>query len=274
MNSFGPAHYVPILRWKRAEQGAMVDLFNLGTETSILTPLIELVPSQFIHNDNKRNISVGNQLLKTAVDIFKYWGNGPFFADLWLLPKDLRTETNSHPLVSLGHEARMRLLKLIPTTGLGRTRSYQSAVRSLVANDHLGVCIRLTLHEIENPKLESNLDGLLSYLSLKPEDADLVVDYQTINGSATSFPNLYTFLPHISEWRTFTVASGAFPDNLEGFNVGQHKHPRTDWIAWNRFVHTNSSPQKLPSYSDYTIQHPIYIELAPDIFPNFSASIR
>jgi hypothetical protein len=79
-------------------------------------------------------------------------------------------------------------------------------------------------------------------------------------------------VPELSEWRTFTIAIGHFPKDLTGFPVGEHLLPRLDWRYWRDQVTSSQGLPRIPSYGDYTIQHPVFGE--PPAFPNFSASIR
>lgn len=55
MFQFDSKHYVPILRWKQAEQTALAQLYK--HDSICLTPLVELVPENFIHKDSKGRIT-------------------------------------------------------------------------------------------------------------------------------------------------------------------------------------------------------------------------
>lgn len=84
--------------------------------------------------------------------------------------------------------------------------------------------------------------------------------------------NLESAIPTLNAWKTFTVASGAFPQDLQGFSIGQHLLPRADWRVWLRHVTARPRTLRLPSYGDYTIQWGYFAE--PPERANFSASIR
>jgi hypothetical protein len=271
---FDHVHYVPVLRWKRAEKHALCELFRHGTDTTRLTPLIEIVPTAFDPQRSGKAKSVDDVLSQTADDILNYWGLDRVFVDLWLLPPEVRSINGRHPFETLGEHARQRQLSLIPVTGLDRSRdaSYQSAVASLLRTDHLGGCIRLQLNDMQRSNLQSNLDRLLVNLNLSPEKVDLLVDCQIVANSSPDFASLCARIPYLHRWRTFTVASGNFPRDLTGFAVGLHKLERLDWLTWRDQVIGTSVVPRRPSYGDYTIQHPIYVEPPPGANP--SASIR
>ncbi len=173
----------------------------------------------------------------------------------------------------LGEEARIRQLSLIPVTGLKRNNDYQSAVASVAAMNRRGVCIRVLLDDIQRVSFQNDLELLLSYLKLQPEQIDLLIDYQIISDFSPGFASVCARFPYLLRWRTFTIASGAFPKDLSELEKNsQHVLQRLDWLTWLGQVTNETTLPRKPSYSDYTIQHPIFSE--PPEFPNFSASIR
>lgn len=265
---FDYRHYVPILRWKRGER---IALRNLQEDIKAqMTPLVELIPGDFTTGIAA---AVDNKLSKTAEDLFKNWGQPPLFVDLGLLPSTVRASDGLNPIEVLFREARIHQLSLIPVTGLDRTESHLSAVASIIKTDHRGACIRLRRLEIQRPTFLADLRRLLSRLELSPAHVHLLVDYQIINNSCPSFAKLCSFLPNLSQWQTFTIASGAFTKDLSEFEKNrQHTLTRFDWLTWHSEITSTSNLSRLPSYSDYTVQYPIFEEIPQ--FPNISASIR
>ena len=246
-----------------------------------MTPLVELIPVDFEPKKSGNTLDVDKVLLKKAQELSKYWGDEPLFIDLWHLDQlkpPLQSSKGIHPLEFLARElhSNKSLLFpprafLIPVTGLKRSADYQSTIRSIVRTDHRGVCIRLFLDDVQNPSFQKNLEHLLAYLQLRPREVDLLVDYQSICNSSPNIVWVCNRLPSIQSWRTFTIASGAFPKDLSDLEKNrQHQLPRLDWLTW-RNLESQPIP-RLPSYSDYTIQHGIYSE--PPRWANISASIR
>jgi hypothetical protein len=184
----------------------------------------------------------------------------------------LRVAGQFHPLEFLAEQARTRGLALIPVTGLHRDSHYQSAVTSVISTDHRGACIRIHPADIQSSEFPENLSRLLSLVGLEMEETDFLLDYQVWQQGAPTVATLGNLIPEIDRWRTFTTASGAFPRDLTGFTIGQHSLPRFDWMGWRRQVSTGPIPRRLPTFSDYTIQHADFAE--PPEYANFSASIR
>lgn len=254
---FGSKHYVPVLRWKRGERVALRMLTQ--TDKALITPLLELTPKAFAPRRTKRNeliVPDANQvLMKAADDICASWGQAPFFVDLWHLNPVPETRGGLHPLVLLAERARVWRLPLIPVTGLTRPDEYQSAVSSVVSSDGRGTCIRLHPADLESRSLDSDLRWLLRRFGLEKPQADLLLDCQVISNRTTDFSDLVSSIPEICSWRTFTIASGAFPRFLTGMDPGQHFLDRWDWLAWSAHAAGRSKPPRIASYADYTIQH-------------------
>jgi hypothetical protein len=191
---------------------------------------------------------------------------------MWHLDSSLRIRNAMHPLEFLAAEARGRQLALIPVTGLGRDAGYQTAVASVVARDGRGACLRIHPREIEVPDFAERLVALLRNLRLETREADCLLDYEIWQHGAPTIAVLSDGIPDIECWRTFVVASGAFPRDLTGLTVGQHNLPRFDWMGWRDQITRGPIPPRLPAFSDYTIQHAQFAE--PPERANFSASIR
>jgi Beta protein len=267
---FGHKHYVPILRWKRAERIALRQLHDCDRQ--IMTPLLELVPRNFGPNSKNLIPAPRNVLAKVATQIGKDWGAYPIFVDLWLLSPMPQLSDGGHPLVFLTNEASSRGLAVIPVTGLSRDAAYQTAVAAIASSDGRGLCLRIHPYDLNSPNLVARVDQLLSHLRVGKEHVDLCLDCQGSVYTPAGLSGLESIIPTLNKWRTFTVASGAFPPNLQDFSIGQHLLPRADWIAWRQHVTARPPIPRLPAYADYTIQCGHFAE--PPERANFSASIR
>jgi hypothetical protein len=122
-----------------------------------------------------------------------------------------------------------------------------------------------------NTNFRRDLVLFTKFYKVKANDIDLIIDYGIIEDDLNILTNIYTQIPNITSWRTLTFASGAFPQDLSGIKPGQHTFDRDDWNYWLNNMFSRNS-QRIPTYSDYTIQHPIFAEV--DIPYNTSASIR
>lgn len=253
-------HYVPVLRWKQSEWLALKDLNN-DYRTSI-TPLIEVPPTKFKSFDQ-------DVLKKAVTDIKNCWGSSPIYIDLHLLPSSvwIQTLTFIHRIAGdLG-------IYLMPVTGLTKSEDYQRAVANISKVKNNQVAIRIKINEVKNTSFEQDLAKLLSVLAISAKEAHLIIDYEIMTKNAVSFRELCNRLPHLNEWATFSVISGVFPRDLTEIKPpGQHLIQRLDWLTWLQETRDTAALPRIPSFGDYTIQHPIYYE--PPKRANYSASIR
>lgn len=262
--------YVPILRWKRAEREA---LRFLGEDVrASITPLIEVTPKSFAARGDGSAPTVSQALSKVAQELASHWGWRPAFIDLLHLSDDLRAGDDRPALEYLASEARRRGAAPIPVIGLNRSTAYQGAVKLVSAGSSPRVCIRLFSGDLTRPALETEIDTLMASLGLKRAQADLVVDARFIGDAIPDWARTLRTVPSPEDWRTLTVAAGAFPVDLIKFSAGIHPVRRADWLGWLRLVRAQGAHERQPTFSDYTIQHGIYRE--PLERANVSASIR
>jgi hypothetical protein len=270
---FDHRHYVPILRWRPAERGALAKL-GWAAESRI-TPLVELVPRAFHPSDARPDLSVKDVLGRIANDVLENWGQSPLFVDLGLLPASMRTRNGEHPLMALRDEAWRQQLTLVPVTGLDRGQEYQAAAQAMASESGCGLMVRLRCSDIRSIPSAGDLLQLVRHLGVPPKSVDLLVDLGVSASSEVSIRKLCSALPHVHSWRSFTVASGAFPRDLSGLEKNrQHTLRRTDWVLWRDQVCEPADLMRIPTYCDYTIQHPVYYEYDHPGPPNISASIR
>lgn len=253
---FDHSHYVPILRWKQGEQIALRELYP--RDKASMTPLVE-VPRGYSRTTDQ-----------AAEVLARNWGTSPIFVDLgpflsWLVPSK-RTKAFS----GLFKMSRNLGLNAIPVTGINRIREYRDSVRQVVAEDRRGACFRLSRKDLSSPSLDSELESETSFLGLEPTSIDLVLDLQIFDEAVQNYSDFFRRIPSLHAWRTFTLVSGAFPEDLTGLSVGQHTLSRSDWMSWRDQV-AGVLP-RLPTYGDYGTLHPF---LKPDMVGlNPSASIR
>lgn len=211
-------------------------------------------------------------LQKVAADMAQFWGIRPLFVDLRLIDTALRIGGLIHPLSYLAEQARINSVWMVPVTGLNRGNAYQLAVAQAVAEDRRGACLRLFRSDLLNPTLREGTLRLLEQLGLESSHVDLLVDLQCFSSNSPNATQVSRLVPESRDWRTLTVASGAFsPDLTEFKTLGRHDLPRLDWAAWRREIDSGKSPTRKAAFGDYGIYHPTYL---PPQFPNPSASIR
>ncbi|MEA3463612.1 MAG: beta family protein [Patescibacteria group bacterium] len=272
-------HYVPILKWKRAEQRALMELEEKNK--SILTPLIELVmPTVSLYNvkdKNKIKKTQGEQFAEIVQkfkekrikeipeEILESWGTSPVFLDFSLLYEDQFTtqlKVNSlNKIIPAGMDIGLRI---IPTFNLNDDQEIKEAVCLLSKKYNQGVCLRIAPSDLLNTeRLNKKIKTFLSDFSLSIKNIDILIDIKEIKengGQYLQFINASQQIDNLMEWRNFIFAGGAFPENLSGCKIDDPKPiPRFDWQNWLHFTQIKKL-KRCPIFADYTIRNPIFKE--------------
>ena len=268
---FDHIHYVPVLRWRRAEKYALRELFQ--HDRCLMMPLIELFPGHFEKESLIKAGGLETVLSSIADQLSNYWGELPFFMDfIHLENQELTSNLIRSSLSILGGELRPRGLSMIPVTGIYRNRAYSSSVSQVSSIDGNGICLRININDLNRPTFEYYLADFINCLGRDLNEIDLILDSEYIGGQQFLFGPHISSISRFGSWRTLTLLVGSFPRDLTDFNIGEHLLERTDWIAWRDRVCAAADIPRLPTFGDYTIQHPYLPRMVR--FPNVSASIR
>ena len=274
---FDSRHYVPILKWKAAERESLEKLSS--NEKKFITPLLEILMPQSKRSKDVEEPKTPEDLLVESIDklrttlpkipedILKYWGMAPAFIDVELLDISVR-EKGLTQILTRGNKLGLFLISVI---GLNSDANIKKTAVSFAKKYNYGLCLRLFPSDFNKNTLTTSIKNLITSYNINEQNIDILVDLQITNSQSLKFTEIINQIPDISKWRTFTIASGAFPKDLTGFTVDLHMIDRLDWNSWI-LQHNSNNLSRKPSFGDYTIQHPIYKEPIPGSNP--SASIR
>lgn len=272
-NMFNSRHYVPILKWKRAEQGA---LKSLGKEQrKHITPLIQFVMPKQKPQDQLEDVvqRFEEQTPEILEKLAEVWGDDPIFVDVSLL---FTTPLKVKSLNTILREGYKRGAGFVPVMYLKDDREIKETVCLLAKENKTGICLRLICSDfvdLDLTKLNQNIAELLVSMKLAEKDIDLLVDIKEIVGNGDKYIKYFGLsqkIINLSKWRTFIFASGAFPENLSECKFDEENLiPRLDWKNWkNQLV--SKHLQRKPAFADYTIQHPVYKETSQFYHPTSS----
>lgn len=273
--------YVPILRWKKAEKDALEKLeLNIRKQ---VTPLFEFIMPSPVRDKNEfKKIVVDsrtvftNRLPNTIKDINKCSPDGSVFVDVHLVDWDMRVSTLKYILDS-AKECKATLVPvthILPVNSTEADKQVRATAVEYANKSAAGLCIRIDRISLDDTDLESSINEFVENNGLKVESTDLLIDLGVIDvdDEASDIAEKFSKLPHLQKWRSFIVTGGAFPRDLSNFEKHSHQElPRYDWKLWSDLSKTQSL-SRVPTYSDYTIQHPIHYGNVPST--NVSASIR
>jgi hypothetical protein len=159
---------------------------------------------------------------------------------------------------------------VVPVTGLLRTKEFQSSVSRVAKADGRGACVRVTPAEALESGFKTQLRDCLKYLDLKPESVHLIVDYEANDPVAPDPISVLAQVPALDEWPTLWIAAGTFPSDLQGFQPGNRRIPRREWLTWKRAISNSRKLRRKPGFSDYTIQYGMYKEPVDGCNPSVS----
>jgi len=271
-NMFNSRHYVPILKWKRAEQGALKTLRE--DQKKYITPLIQFVmpkskPDEIIENVVTK---FEKQLPQLPKKLIEAWGINPVFIDVSLLyTTSLKAESIKN-ISLIGNKLGGVFITVIH---LNDDQEIKDVACSVAKETKSGICLRLICPDFSDlTKLNQDIDNLLSSNTLMEKNVDLLVDIKEIEDNNSNkyikYLDLSQNISNLTKWRTFIFASSSFPKNLSQCKIDEENLiPRIDWKSWKELINSKKMKRK-PSFADYTIQYPIYEEVSQFFHPTSS----
>lgn len=275
---FDHKHYVPILKGRQGEYGALETLSRAAKDR--LTPLIEIPPIQWDFGEGRPAKTIDGHLAKLAAVMKRSVGlNRSFFIDLLWIPDSERMEDGTLPLEWIFRTSRDLNLLPVPTINLVRAPEILEATRQIVQQDRRGICLRIQREDFTDfPDLEEQVLTTLEQVSTPVAETDLIFDLRSIMPprqiDVDSVIQLAESIPRLTEWRSFTISATAFPENLAGLPPADSSVlDRTEWNLWLELRRRRREFSRRPTFGDYAISHPESSEVDPRIM-SASASIR
>jgi hypothetical protein len=265
--AFDDKFYVPILKAKAGELKALKEAApDVRAGFSPLLEIMDVAPKYVEGEDDPVPSKSDEAHIKTVADnIAKAVGSEQrFFADGVYCEQMDALADGREPMAALMDYFREAKLKVVPVTGLDRVKEYNDAVKSAIESDGRGLCLRLQESDLESDDLEKQVESALKHFGLPPKRVDLLVDYGPAITPRSAIVPLINTLPFLTDWRTFTVSACSFPTNMAGFaQYSVAEIPREEWLNWTYLRSRSEKAKRMPTFSDYTINHPEVSEIDP-----------
>lgn len=262
--TFGPSHYVPVLKVKRGEKGALQRISPVLRPQT--TPLLEIVEWR-----RREKPSLSGHLDTAFKDLAKsLHGYPPCFLDA----RELAPHGQVAALEVFSRAAGAGI-PFIPVTGI----SDRADVSAALSSRERGLAIRLTRSEFEAGELSSNLHGFMARHDIGFEDTDLILDLGPVEdmvpeGVARLATQFLGDVRRPESWRNLIVSASAFPKSMGV--VERHSNAvveRAEWLAW-KHLRDGGRLERVPTYSDCAIQHPAGVEGFDPVRMQVSATVR
>ena len=275
---FDHSHYVPILKGKQGELNAL-----LNTDPKLFTsftPMIEVppIPSEYPEGQDTpipaKTIDAHIKLVaKSFAKSLK--GLPSVFVDGYYIELEDELDGGKSPIDALFEALRTAKIQFIPTIGLDRVEDYADSVKSAIDVDKRGVCLRLVESDIESfAALGAQITSLLKVLKVPPEQVDLLIDFGPKVPQNSALPFMLDALPSIDKWRSLTIASSSFPSSMMALKKNSIEElEREEWLAWLSIRSKKNATKRIPTFGDYSINHPVLTEINPRIM-QMSPNIR
>lgn len=249
--------YVPILKGKQGEYNALADL--APSTRTWLQPLLEIVPSAEDADPAAQKTDADKVIGKLS----KVWAALPAFVDAGHF--DLTVDLDGQGLTAracAGLESRSVIA--VPVLRLSDPMHVRFDVAALHADFHRGACVRLTRDEDladDGDAVNAKIDDLLAQTGLSRPDVDLLLDAGPVDGdidvrtATREIRMLLRELPSLNDYRSVTVAAGAFPQDLSAYEptvLGERA--RYDADLWTVLI-GRGLPREV-DFGDYAIAHP------------------
>ena len=262
--TFGPDHYVPVIKIKRGEKAALGQISP--PLRSRMTPLLEIVARKPEKNLAAHIDTAFTNLARSVL------GYPRCFLDVREIEADGPTAA-----ATVFERAANSGMTFTPVTGVSRSADAMAAL----SHRNRGLAVRLTKLEFENGGLTAKMRSFLEHHQLAANDVDLIVDLGGVDdlipdGIGALTKAFLADVPHHDRWRTFTVSACAFPVSMGGIERDSHGFvERADWIAWkDNFYRHRDDFTRVPTFSDCAVQHPRDVEGFDPRTMQVSATIR
>lgn len=153
---------------------------------------------------------------------------------------------------------------------INQDSQWQAAIQQVVDQDDSGFCLRISLEEAANSKLEKTIQNILVKFGKPIEQCDLIIDerapnFEPLDGFVDLLEAIIINLPYLNQWRSFILIGTSFPASLSFLKkCPQMNIPRYEWRTYKRlYVKLRSSGIRIPCFGDYAINHPDVVTIDP-----------
>lgn len=275
-----PVRYVPILKGKEGEYGALEELSPNAKD--VILPLVEIPNVPYDYAKERPAKSLDDHLAGIADRLKKCWAERSLYIDMPWFGEDDHVGDGTMAIASVLRDCTDRDVDAIPVLRTSSSSDYIQAVAAHVRACGESFCLRLVERDFDE-ELDNDLEATVNQIADKVgvpslASCDLIVDLGDVGADASRATlvarSVLSQIPRSGNWRQTALAAASFPENLSDVSASTTSHlPRVEWQSWERIVRRRSNDEQNLVFGDYAISHPIPAELDPRTM-RMSASIR
>ena len=269
-----PISYVPILKWKQGEQGALKEMPE--AEKTKFMPLLEILPPTEAQRA-KRDYTTNLQ--RTLDIVKKSWGCTPFFLDI--MTYYISESVNSiHPLIHAKNIAKEIGISPIYVVPFLYDKIYMEFFNKFISKYRVYIALRVAKDDLLKEDFSLQLQSFIGKVQKDASRVDLILDFEDVSGKvieelANDTISALQTIPFLDKWKSIIIAGTSFPETLSGYNPGENSIIRKHWGAWQEVQRIGEKKGILRPliFSDYGIGG---VTPPPDYSPfmTMSANIR
>jgi hypothetical protein len=271
MNNQNQFLYMPILKWKQGEQGALIKVDD--HDRKHLVPLIELQPMVIRGSSTRAEVikADATKLLKILTQMKGQVHPVAIDASLYIQDPSKQVQIVSSVCTPL-YQNGFQVIPVIYPSMLPLISGKSDPLSKF--ND---IILRIKTPMYLHSQVNEIISNAYKLLHRKSFNLHVLIDLGSVVDSDPSSLSINAF-PYIDEAivtnkaSTITLAGGSFPFNLTGIPKGTTLLPRIEWLTWLKTI--KKFRDHHVCFGDYSVTNP---EILGDIDPtkiNPSAAIR
>lgn len=257
--------YIPVLKWKRGERVAIV---NLAPEIKKRTiPFFEVPPpppvSQKTKDKNKdwQRKSLNNWLGNFG-DEYKECSIGKAcFIDTHLIKSEnIIMPDGKKPLDFILNEVFKRKLEAIPVLELNSSEDTLKIIDIYNLLYDFEICLRLKLADLLDAGIELGIKNLIKRFNLSLDKVHLQLDiakperFEPVDAFIKMLQSNILKIPNLNKYKSFFISASSFPHNMKEVAKPYDLVKRKEWAMYKALLAVPKIKGFNPIFSDYGIR--------------------
>ena len=258
----GSACYVPALRWRLGESGALWQLEEAVKDR--IVPLITIPPVEFDFETRTPKKTVHEHVEPFVARFVKRWGCRPAWITLDESIAGDRMDGGEHVFDHVLDGLRGAGGLAIPTLSLAVDQETKAAAARAVVWDRHGLGVIVRLEDLMRQDVRARVLELVEEVEALAEDTDLLIDmggpaYEPYDVFANGLVLALRNLAPAESFRNLVLIGTAYPECLAAIETGSDEIPRHDWLFYRELLRRLPADMRRPTFGDHTVVHPSFM---------------